>query len=90
MPLLVVRTIGVIAASEQTVCVEGVDTPTGSERTITVAVNVLPAHKPALVGVIVKITVWSTPVTLFGVPLISPLPVAARPVTFVVLSLVQV
>ena len=57
MPLLVLRTIGVIASSEQTVCVEGVDTPTGSERTITVAVNVLPAQTAALVGVIVKITV---------------------------------
>ena len=65
------------------------DTPTGSERTMTVAVKVLPTHPFPPVGVIVYVTVWSTPVTLLGVPLISPVPELARPVTFVVLSLVQ-
>ena len=90
MPLLVVSTIAVIASSEHTVCVTGVATPTGSDLTITVAVNVLPTHPAALVGVIVYMTVWSTPVTLFGVPLISPEPVLARPVTLTVLSLVHV
>src|SRR5450756_3072888 len=52
MLLLVLSTIGVIASSEQTVCVTGVDTPTGSERTMTVAVKVLPTHPAELVGVI--------------------------------------
>ena len=70
-----------MASSEQTVCVAGVDTPTGSERTMTVAVNVLPTQPAPLVGVIVYVTVWSTPVTLFGVPVILPVPALASPVT---------
>ncbi len=54
--LLVLSTIVVIVPSEQTVCEEGVDTPTGSGVTVTVAVNALPTH-PSVVGIIVKVTV---------------------------------
>jgi hypothetical protein len=54
--LLVLITIAVIVASEHTVCEEGVDTPTGSGVTVTVAVNALPTQ-PSVVGVIVKVTV---------------------------------
>ena len=57
MLLLVLSAIVVIAASEQTVCEAGVATPTGSDLTITVAVNVLPTHPAPLVGVIVYVTV---------------------------------
>ena len=78
-----------MASSEQTVCVDGVDTPTGSERTMTVAVNALPTQPFPPVGVIVYVTVWSTPVTLFGVPVISAVPLAASPVTSTSLSLVH-
>jgi hypothetical protein len=53
MPLLVERTIVVIASSEHTVWLAGVATPTGSECTSTVAVNGLPAQPSALVGVMV-------------------------------------
>ena len=78
-------TIVVIVASEHTVCEEGVDTPTGSGLTVTVAVNALPTH-PSVVGVIVKVTVWVEPVTLFSEPEIFPVPDATKPVTLTVLS----
>jgi hypothetical protein len=81
-------TIGVIAASEHTVCEDGVDTPRASGLTVTVAVKSLPTQ-PAVVGVIVKVTVWEISVTLFRDPEILPVPDADMPVTFVVLSLVQ-
>ena len=42
------------------------------------------------VGVIVKVTVIGAVVVFMSVPLISPLPLAAIPVTEAVLSLVQV
>jgi hypothetical protein len=86
--LLVLITIVVIVASEQTVCEEGVETPTGSGLTVTVAVNALPTH-PSVVGMIVYVTVCVETVTLFGVPVMSVVPLAARLVTFVVLSRVQ-
>ena len=87
--LLVLKAIVVRAVLLQRVCVAGVATPTGSGCTVTVEVKELPVQPP-VVGTIVKITVWSVPVTLRRVPEISPVPVAAIPVTFVVLSLVQV
>ncbi len=83
--LLVLITMVVIVASEQTVCEEGVDTPTGSGLTVTVAVNALPTH-PSVVGMIVKVTVWLEPVTLFSEPEMFPVPDAAKPVTLTVLS----
>ena len=86
--LLVLNTIGVIAVLEQTVCVLGVATPTGSGLTVIVAIKVLPAQ-PSVVGVIVNVTVCEVPVTLLRDPEISPLPLAAIPVTLLVLFLIQ-
>ena len=83
------RTIGVIAVFEHTAWLAGVAMPTGSGLTVTVAVKLAPVHPPALTGVIVYVTVCAVPVTFTGVPLMSPLPLAARPVTLPVLSLVQ-
>ena len=82
--LLVLRTIAVIAPSEQTVCEEGVVTPTGSGLTVTVAVNALPTQ-PSVVGMIVKVTVCEVVVTLFSEPETSPVPDEAIPVTLTVL-----
>ena len=89
MLLLVLNTMVVIATSEQTVWVDGVATAIGSVSTITVAVIGSPTHPPALVGVIVKVTVCGTPVRLVSVPDMFPVPLAAIPVTLIVLSLVQ-
>ena len=46
--------------------------------------------QPLAVGVIVNVTVIGAKVVLVNVPLISPDPLAAMPVTVPVLSLVQV
>ena len=86
--LLVDSTIGVIATLEHTFCVAGVATASGSAPTITVAVIAVPAQ-PALVGVMVNITVCGVPVVLTRVPAMSPEPEAPIPVTLIVLSLVQ-
>ena len=56
--------------------------------TSTVALIAVPVQPPA-VGVIVKVTVTGALLVLVSVPLISPLPLAAIPVTVPVLSLVQ-
>ena len=48
----------------------------------------LPSH-PLAVGVIVKFTICTELVVLVSVPVIAPLPLAAIPVVFTVLSLVQ-
>ena len=48
----------------------------------------LPGH-PFAVGVIVNVTVTGAGVVLVNIPLISPVPFAAIPVTVPVLSLVQ-
>lgn len=62
----------------------------GSGFTVTVAVVVGPVQ-PLAVGVMVNVTVCGTVVLLTGMPLmVLPLPLAARPVTFAVLFLVQV
>ena len=89
MLLLVLITIVVMATSEQTVCVAGVATAIGSGSTVTVAVIGLPTQPPALVGVMVKVTVCTTPVRLVSVPVMFPVPLAAIPVTLTVLSRVQ-
>ena len=63
----------------------------GTAFTVTVAVIGAPTQPVAvMVGVIVNVTVCGTVVILVSVPLISPEPLAAIPVTFAVLSLVQV
>jgi hypothetical protein len=60
----------------------------GNGLTKTVAVIGVPAQ-PLAVGVMVKVTVTGAAVVLVSVPLISPAPLAAMPVTATVLSLVQ-
>jgi hypothetical protein len=60
----------------------------GIGLTTTVAVIAAPVQ-PLAVGVIVNVTVTGAAVVLVNVPLISPLPLAAIPVTATVLSLVQ-
>ena len=61
----------------------------GEGFTKTVAVIGVPPQVLA-VGVIVKVTVIGAVVVFVSVPLMSPLPLAAIPVTVAVLSLVQV
>lgn len=55
---------------------------------VTVAVVDVPGQLLA-VGVMVKVTVTGVLVVLVNKPLMVPLPLAARPVTVAVLSLVQ-
>ena len=85
---LPLRTIVVIGTAEQTVWETGVATASGVGLTRTVAVIGVPGH-PFAVGVMVKVTVTGAKVVLVSVPLISPLPLAAMPVTVALLSLVQ-
>jgi len=84
------RTIGVIALPEQTDCAAGVATAVVAGYTSTVAVKLGPAQPPALLGIIVKVTVTGDPVVLVKLPVIEPVPLATIPVTVAVLSLVQV
>ncbi len=83
------NTIGVMATSEHLVWLAGVATAVGVGSTSTVAVIDGPGQ-PFADGVMVKVTVTGAEVVLINVPLISPLPLAAIPVTLTVLSLVQV
>jgi hypothetical protein len=85
LPLM---TIGVIAVPEQMVCEPGVATAFGVGFTVMVTVTGGPLH-PLAVGVIVNTTFCGVLVVLVSVPLILPLPLAAIPVTFTLLSLVQ-
>ena len=85
---LPLRTIVVIAPAEQIVCDDGVAVAVGVGLTNTVAVIGAPGQALA-VGVIVKVTVCGDTVVLVKVPLILPAPLAAIPVTFTLLSLVQ-
>lgn len=78
----------VIAEPEHTVCVAGMAVAFGVGFTSTVAVMGAPGQ-PLAVGVIVKVTVMGAFVVLVRVPLISPAPLEAIPVTLTVLSLVQ-
>ena len=80
--------IDVIAMPEHKVCVLFVALTDGVGFTATVAVIAVPGH-PFEVGVMVNVTVTSAIVVLFSVPVISPLPLAAIPVTVPVLFLVQ-
>ena len=85
MPL---NAIVVIAAPEQTVCVEGVATALRVGFTVTVAVIAGPVQ-PLAMGVMVNVVVIGELVALVNAPLILPLPLAAIPVVVVVLFLVQ-
>ena len=79
-----------IGIPEQAACDAGVATAFGVGFTSTVAVVVGPAQ-PLAVGVMVKVTVTGLMVLLVSVPLIGvPDPLAAIPVTAMLLSLVQV
>ena len=86
---LPLNTIVVIAVPEHTVCDAGAATALGTGLTTTVAVIGEPTQ-PLAVGVIVKVTVIAAFVVLVSCPLILPEPLAAMPVTSMVLSLVQV
>ena len=59
----------------------------GIACTVTVAVILAPTQPSGDVGVIVKVTVCGTVVLLVSVPVISPVPADAIPVTFMSLSL---
>lgn len=83
-----VSTIGVIAVLVQMVCDDGVATAFGVGFTSTLAVTGVPLQ-PLAVGVMVNTVVCGVLVLLVSVPLIVPLPLAAMPVRFTVLSLVQ-
>ena len=78
----------VMDAPEQIVCVAGVATTFPPVFTSTVAVTGVPVH-PLVVGVMVNVTVTGAVVVLVSVPLILPVPLAAIPVTVVVLFRVQ-
>src|SRR5512141_149147 len=86
--VLPVSTIVVIVDAEQIVWEAGVAIASGVGFTSTVAVIDAPGQ-PLAVGVMVKVTVMGALVVLVKAPLISPLPLAAIPVTEAVLSLVQ-
>lgn len=73
---------------EHIVCDAGLATAVGVGFTSTDAVTGLPGH-PLAVGVMVKVTATGPDVVFVNEPLISPLPLAAIPVTVAVLSLVQ-
>ena len=81
--------IWAIVAPEQIVCVAGVAPTVGLGLTVIVAVVVL-EHPAAVDAVMVKVVVCGVLVVLVNVPeIVDPVPVAAMPVRFVVLSLVQ-
>jgi hypothetical protein len=82
------NTIGVIALAEQMVCDAGVATAVGLGFTKTVAFIGIP-EQPLIMGVIVKVTVTAALVVLVKLPLMSPVPLAAMPVTATVLFLIQ-
>lgn len=87
--VLLLITIEVIVAPEHIVWLDGVAKTSGVGFTNTVAVIELPGQ-PFADGIIVKVTVVGAAVVLIKVPLISPEPLAAIPVTGPVLSLVHV
>jgi hypothetical protein len=86
--ILLVNTMVVIGLAEQMVCEAGAATAFGFGFTRTVAVIGRPWQVFAE-GVIVNVTRTGANVVLVSVPLISPLPLAAMPVTVPALSLVQ-
>ncbi len=86
---MLVKAIVVIATPEHFAWLEGVATATGVGFTKTVAVPVDPVH-PFADGVTVNVTVTGAAVVLVKLPLMSPLPLAAIPITDAVLFLVHV
>ena len=80
--------IGVMPAPEQIVWLVGVDIASGVGFTRTVAVIGEPGQ-PLALGVIVNVTSIGAKVVLVNVPLISPIPLEARPVIVAVASRVQ-
>ena len=81
-------TIVVIVVAEQMVCEAGAATAFGVGFTRTVAEIGVPGQ-PFAVGVIVNVTVIGAAVVFVKAPVIFPEPLAAIPVTEMVLSLVQ-
>ena len=79
-----------IAVAEQTVWLAGAELTVGVGLTITLAV-VVDEGQPFAVAVIVNIVVCEVFVVLVNVPaILGPVPLAAIPVRFAVLSLIQV
>ena len=85
---LLLNAIGVIVAPEQMVCDNGVADAPGPAFTSTVAVRGAPVQ-PLTEGVIVNVTVTGAEVVFLNAPVILPEPLAAIPVTELVLFLVQ-
>ena len=89
MPLtLLLNATGVIVAPEHIVCVDGVTTTLGVGFNSIVAVIGVPAQLFA-VGVMVNVTVTGALLGFVKAPVILPDPLAAIPVTEIVLFLVQ-
>jgi len=86
--VVLVFTMVVMAAPEQIVCEAGVATATGVGLTNMVAVMGRPGQ-PLAVGVMVKVTVMGADVVFVRAPLMSPVPLAAMPVTVALLFLVH-
>lgn len=87
-PVALDKTIVVIASPVHAAWLDGVATAPGVGFTNTVAVAGVPLH-PSKTGIMVNVTVIGEEVVLVNEPDISPLPLAAIPVTVPVLSLVQ-
>lgn len=85
---LPLRAMVVSGLPEQTVCDDGVATALGVGFTTTVAVTGVPGQ-PFALGLMVNVTVTGALVVLVNEPRISPLPLAAIPVTLALLSLVH-
>lgn len=83
-------TIAVTFVPEHIVCDDGVAIAFAVGFTTTVAVISSPPQPSPEVGVIIKVTVIGAAVVFVKTPLISPLPLAAIPVTVPTLFLVQV
>ena len=82
------KLIPVINASEHIVWLGVLAVTVGIGLTTTLAVIGVPLQAPT--GVMVKVTVIGASVALVNAPEISPVPLAAMPVTELVLSLVHV
>ena len=85
---LLAKAMVLMAAPEQIVWDKGVADAAGPEFTSTVAVTGAPIQ-PLTVGLMVKLTVTGAVVVFVKAPLMLPDPLAAIPVTAVVLLLVQ-
>lgn len=85
---LLFKSISVMDAPEQIICADGLAVAFGVGSTKTVAATVAPVH-PFNTGETEKVTVTGANVVLVNAPDISPLPLAAMPVTETLLFLVQ-